>query len=281
MSLCEHNRKPYRCLHCGNHKAICEHNKEKYKCVECRGSQICEHNHRRTRCVECHGNGVCDHNRRREQCTECHGKQTCEHNKIKAICGECKGRYICKTPGCTTIAKNKQYNGYCLRCCIYNCPEINVIRNYKTKEKTVVDTVCEKYTDFTWISDKRVSDGCSLRRPDLLLDLGDQVVIIEVDENQHYDYDCSCENKRLMELSRDIGHRPLVFIRFNPDSYKSKDGGRINSCWYTGKDGILRLSKNSNWDNRIQSLFEQIDYWIKNRTNKTVEVIQLFYDNFD
>jgi hypothetical protein len=155
------------------------------------------------------------------------------------------------------------------------------VRNYKTKEKTVVDLVCEKYPNFTWVTDKRVSDGCSLRRPDLLLDLGDQVVVIEVDENQHYDYDCSCENKRLMEISRDIGHRPLVFIRFNPDSYESKDGKRINSCWYTGKDGILRLSKKSNWDQRIQSLFEQIDYWSVNRTNKTVEVIQLFYDKFD
>jgi hypothetical protein len=281
MSLCEHNRKPHRCLYCGNNtKGICEHNKEKCKCLDCHGASICEHNRRKSRCRLCHGSEICDHNRRREQCKECHGILICDHKKIKSICGECKGRYICKSPGCTTIASNKQYNGFCLRCCIYNCPDINVVRNYKTKEKTVVDRVCEKYTNFTWVLDKRVEDGCSRRRPDLLLDLGDQVLIIEVDENQHYDYDCSCENKRLMEISRDVGHRPLVFIRFNPDDYATKEGKHMTSCWHTGKDGILRLSKKSNWDARIESLFQQIDYWTVQRTNKTIEVIQLFYDNF-
>ena len=35
--------------------------------------------------------------------------------------------------------------------------------------------------------------------------------------------DCSCENKRIMEISQDLGHRPIVFIRFNPDEY-NKNG---------------------------------------------------------
>ena len=69
--------------------------------------------------------------------------------------------------------------------------------------------------------DKKIQDGCSTRRPDLFLDLGYQIIIIEIDENQHIDYDCSCENKRIMELSQDVGHRPIVFIRFNPDDYKN------------------------------------------------------------
>ena len=43
--------------------------------------------------------------------------------------------------------------------------------------------------------------------------------IVEIDENQHIEYDCSCENKRIMELSQDVGHRPIIFIRFNPDDY--------------------------------------------------------------
>ena len=59
-----------------------------------------------------------------------------------------------------------------------------------------------------WISDK-IINGCSKRRPDLVLDLLYQIVII--DENQHIDYDCSCENKRIMELSQDIAHRPIIY----------------------------------------------------------------------
>ena len=51
----------------------------------------------------------------------------------------------------------------------------------------------------------------------MLLDLGYQVVVVEVDENAHVGY--SCENKRLMKLSKDVFHRPIVFIRFNPDAY--------------------------------------------------------------
>jgi hypothetical protein len=66
-------------------------------------------------------------------------------------------------------------------------------------------------------------------RPDLLLDFGDFILIIEVDENQHID-DISCENKRTMEISRDLGHRNIVFIRFNPDDYMIGNE-KITSCW--------------------------------------------------
>ena len=93
------------------------------------------------------------------------------------------------------------------------------MRNYKTKEKYVVDQIKQTFTNFTWVADKKVQDGCSRRRPDLLLDMGSHIIIVEIDENKHTDYDCSCENKRLMELSQDLQHRPIVFIRFNPDNY--------------------------------------------------------------
>jgi hypothetical protein len=116
----------------------------------------------------------------------------------------------------------------------------------------------------------------------LLLDLGYQVIIIEVDENQHTEYDCSCENKRTMELSQDLGHRPIVFIRFNPDDYE-KDGTSVNSCWGLDKTGIcvVKKSKKTEWAERLKCLEEQVEYWInpENRTNKTVETVQLFYDN--
>ena len=50
-----------------------------------------------------------------------------------------------------------------------------------------------------------------------------QIIIIEVNENQHIAYDCSCENKRIMKLSQDVGHKPIVFIRFNPDDYEENE----------------------------------------------------------
>ena len=98
--------------------------------------------------------------------------------------------------------------------------------------------------------------------------------------NQHIEYDCSCENKRIMELSQDLAHRPIVFIRFNPDKYQKGDT-TIKSCWCTNKKGIcvVKKSKQTEWVERLNALGKTIEYWLKHRTDKTVEIIQLFYDD--
>jgi hypothetical protein len=189
-------------------------------------------------------------------------------------------RYSCKSSLCYTKG-NPKYEGYCLRCFVNLFPDKPNTRNYKTKEKAVADYILGKYPDFSWVTDKKIQDGCSKKRPDLLLDLGYQVIIIEVDENQHQTYDCSCENKRLMELSQDVGHRPIVFIRFNPDDYITKDG-KVTSCWGIDRRGIciVKKTKLREWDERLETLGSQIEYWInpQNKTEKTVEAVQLFYD---
>ena len=182
----------------------------------------------------------------------------------------------CKTHLCLTRPQTK-YDGYCLRCFMHLFPDKPVYRNYKTKEYSVVEYVKAKHPH-PWITDKIVG-GCSKRRPDLLLDLIDQVIIVEVDENQHIEYDCSCENKRMMELSQDLAHRPIVFIRFNPDEYQKGDT-KVTSCWGTDKNGIcvVKKSKKVEWEQRLHTLGETIEYWLKHRTDKTVEIIQHFYD---
>jgi hypothetical protein len=226
--------------------------------------------------------------------------KTCVHPNCKTLpyynnAGEKKGLYcfahkmpemvnvkdkMCKTYLCSTLVR-KKYDGYCLFCYMNLFPDKPVSRNYKTKEYSVVEYVKSKYPTLTWIADKIINGGCSKRRPDLLLDLGYQIVILEVDENKHSDYDCSCENKRIMELSQDLGHRPIVFIRFNPDDY-NKNGTTITSCWGIDKKGIcvVKKAKTNEWMQRLSALEEQINYWINpvNKTDKTVETIQLFYD---
>ena len=109
--------------------------------------------------------------------------------------------------------------------------------------------------------------------------MGSHIIIVEIDENKHTDYDCSCENKRLMELSQDVGHRPIVFIRFNPDDYNDANGNTIKSCWKVNKLGILQIdiTKIKEWELRINTLKTQIEYWIANPTEKTVEIVELFY----
>ena len=186
----------------------------------------------------------------------------------------------CKTELCDIVVLNNKYNGYCLRCFVYLFPDKPTTRNYKTKERTIVEYIKSQFTDKTIIADKTITGSCSKRRPDILIDMATHVIIIEIDENQHKKYDCSCENKRLMELSQDIEHRPLIVIRFNPDEYLNIDNVNITSCWGSNKQGlpIIKKIKQKEWEERLLSLKEQINYWINNQPLKTIEIIQLYYD---
>lgn len=186
----------------------------------------------------------------------------------------------CLTPLCDTQVRNK-YGGYCVRCFMYIFPDKPVARNYKSKEAAVVEHVKAAFPDKDWVWDKRVEDGCSRRRPDLRVDLGYQVLLVEVDENQHDGYDCSCENKRLMELSQDVGHRPLVMLRFNPDDYVTGDGTKVTSCWGYTKQGLARVkpSKAAEWSRRLEALVERVAYWLDpaHVCDRMVQVEQLWF----
>ena len=81
-----------------------------------------------------------------------------------------------------------------------------------------------------------------------------------------------------MQLSRDVNHRPLVFIRFNPDDY-IHNGVNVTSCFTQNKLGyvVIKKSKQSEWEHRLSVLCDTIKYWIDHVTEKTVEVVHLFY----
>jgi hypothetical protein len=302
--ICPHNRIKRECRECGG-SAFCKHNKRKDRCLECGGSQLCKSSWCETNgnkkyegyCFTCFmelfpdtkivkkirikKDRKCEHGIIKYGCIHC-SNQACKHGKWKRICNECGGSGLCKSEWCevqmNSISKAK-YEGYCLHCFMHLFPDKKVMRNYKTKEKDVVDRVKETYPNFDWVHDKKVQDGCSKRRPDLLLDLGSHIIIIEIDENKHSGYDNTCENKRLMELSKDVHHRPIVFIRFNPDKYIDKEGNIIKSCWRLNKQGVMTImkTKEEEWNCRIDKLKETIQYWIDNNSNKTVEIIELFY----
>ena len=186
---------------------------------------------------------------------------------------------LCKTFMCSTRV-TKKYDGYCLYCYIHLFPDTPLSRNYKTKESAVTTFIKKNNPDYDFQIDKKILDGCSKRRPDLLLDLGYQIIIIEIDENKHANYDCTCENKRIMEISQDLAHRPIVFIRFNPDSYEDHES-EISSCWHVNTKGfcVVKKSKQKEWEQRLNTLDETLKYWINptNKTSKMVEIIELFY----
>ncbi len=82
-----------------------------------------------------------------------------------------------------------------------------------------------------------------------------------------------------MELSQDLKFKNCVFIRFNPDGYKLKDNKKIKSCWEANKLGVLTVSNHKNeWNCRLKRLKAEIKFWISNKPEKMVEVVELFYD---
>jgi hypothetical protein len=200
----------------------------------------------------------------------------CSHDKQYQYCKQCGGSALCKVSHCETMGI-KKYNGYCLSCCLEVCPDIEVLRNHKTKEKDVVERITNHFKDYSWITDKKIADGCSKRRPDLLLDLKSHIIIVEVDEKKHSSYDSASEKKRVVELSKDVGDRPIVFIRFNPDTYKDNNGKKVKSCWKLNKQGVFFIADLKEWNHRIQTLVETIEYWIQHPSSKPKEVILLFY----
>lgn len=208
----------------------------------------------------------------------------CYNHKLDGMIDVRNRKNKCKSDLCQVIIRNNKYKDYCVRCFIYLFPDEPVTRNYKTKERAVVEFVLSEFPieKYTWITDKKIADGCSRKRPDLLLDLGYQVIIIEVDEDKHIGYDNSCENQRIMELSQDVSHRPIVFIRFNPDGYIDENGMKIKSCWRINNKGIclIEKSKRKEWQERLITLKSQIEYWIccENKSERTIEIIQLYFD---
>jgi hypothetical protein len=276
--------------HCGDCKLDGMTDIKSRKCIVCKtknpvfgnpGDKVAKH------CGDCKLDGMTDI--KNPKCIVCKTKQPVFANpgdKVAKHCGDCKLDGMtdikspkCKSDWCSTRISNKQYEGYCAFCFMHMFPDKPMARNYKTKETAVVQFVKEQFANIDIVTDKQIQGGCSRRRPDIFIDLGCQIVIVEIDENQHTDYDCSCENKRIMELSQDVGHRPIVFIRFNPDDYKTKSGN-ITSCWAANKQGIcsIKKAKQKEWTERLDSLHQTVNYWIENRTNKMIEAVHLFYD---
>lgn len=72
-----------------------------------------------------------------------------------------------------------------------------------------------------------VDGKCSRYRPDFLFDLPDYVLILEVDERMHCNYDPNAEEERMEQIREQIElhyGKQTKFIRMNPSKYKTAEG---------------------------------------------------------
>ncbi len=170
---------------------------------------------------------------------------------------------------------NKNYKYHCYNCYSYKFPMDVRVKNHKTKENAFMSELKKDYPDM--VLDKTISDGCSKRRPDGFLECYTHVIIVEIDENQHQNY--SCENKRLMELSLDVDHRPILFIRLNPDAYTNKNGKRVKGCFTKDSNtGLLKTNKKE-FDLRLDLLKDYLNDNYNKVLTKTIDIIQLYFND--
>ncbi len=164
-----------------------KHGKEKHRCKDCGGVRICDHGKQKYNCKKCGGGGICKHGKNRQGCKGCRGSGICKHDKYKQYCKDYGGSALYKTAHCTSCKRIK-YKGHCLFCFVHSFPNEPVAQNYRTKEAHVTTFLKEKFPDVTWKCNKRVEDGCSKRRPDLLLEMGTRIVTVFINFNNHDGY---------------------------------------------------------------------------------------------
>jgi hypothetical protein len=79
-----------------------------------------------------------------------------------------------------------------------------------------------------------------------------------------------------MEIFQDCGNRPIVFLRFNPDSYE-ENYIKYKGCFRPTSNGLSVDEKE--FDKRVKKLIERIDYHMKNIPIKEVTVEHFFYSD--
>lgn len=166
---------------------------------------------------------------------------------------------------------------HCHRCWDeYSLDEDTKKTNFQSKEKSLMNPIRLLYPDM--VLDKKISGGCSRRRPDGMIDVLSHIVIVEIDENQHKHYDELCENKRLMELYEDLGRRPIVFIRLNPDDYKCNNE-TITGAFHVTKRGVV-IKKINEYNRRLELLKSSVDDFVNNDPpEKAITIVKHCFDD--
>ena len=178
----------------------------------------------------------------------------------------------CKANFCLGTRGNPKYKGNCASCFQHlfpNDPLSFQIRS-KTKEIAVRDYINSCFEGFQhdtslWTGN---CDCTHRRRIDHRKLIGNTLLCIETDENQHRGYDENDEEIRYDDLFMLHGGK-FVYIRFNPDKFKNKDGNTLNPMIST-RLPFLKIE--------IQKQIKRIEH---DENTDLLEVIKLYYDEIN
>lgn len=231
-----------------------------------------------------------------EYCMKCKLDEMIDVNHEKCNCGLARPSYnlkgleakfcvTCKTPDMVDVINKKckanyclgslgssKYKGYCSSCyqqSFPNDPLTFQIRS-KTKEIAVRDFINQNFVGFQ--HDKPLWTGncecVNRRRIDHRLLIGNTLLCIETDENQHKYYNTTDEDIRYDDLYM-LHSGKFIFIRFNPDKYKNEKGKTVNPMLYT-RLPVLKTE--------IEKQLQRIK---QDSNNELLEIVKLYYDNYN
>ena len=97
-------------------------------------------------------------------------------------------------------------------------------RETRVQERHMQQFLLAAFPDTKFVFNRAIKGACSRFRPDVLIEYLTHSIIVECDENRHEACSAKDEEFRLLALMNDLGGRPLVVLRFNPDKNSTSDG---------------------------------------------------------
>ena len=195
-------------------------------------------------------------------CSECKNGEMVNVVSKTCISGLCGG----------TLVKDDKYRGYCTHCFsnLFPTDPLTAQIRKKSKEIAVKAFINEEFKGFC--HDKSLEFGCDCahrRKVDHRKLIDGTMLCIETDENQHKgtSYKTDKEKVRYDDLVS-VFTGKWIFIRYNPDKYKRKNGTKAEPTNY------IRLKR---LEREIEKQIKRIE---KGENEELLEVIYLYYDGF-
>ena len=98
-------------------------------------------------------------------------------------------------------------------------------RDTRTKENNIVNNI-KKYINYNWLCNKQLK---CLYRPDMYTIINNNILMIEIDENQHNNYDSKLEIERIQKIYKELDKKNMTIIRINPDIYIDSENNKHES----------------------------------------------------
>ncbi len=139
----------------------------------------------------------------------------------------------CNHPGCNYQRRKDGLCGYhhptamkCINCQFYQVRYSGEMcslcagHRENSEEFKLRELLTLWFQDLKIAHDKIIEGSCLRYRPDFFIEAPKgHIIVVEVDEDHHHQYDINCEIVRMFNIQQAI-MTPIVFVRYNPDAYK-------------------------------------------------------------